>query len=130
MTTEKSAAKREAQSKVWLDFGPLLMFFASFQYFKRNNPDEAIIWAAGVLAVAATIALAWSWFKHKQTSPILIFSTIVIGGVALLALLFDDKRIIFMKPTFMNVLFGVGVLGGMIFKKNFIKVMMLSLIHI
>ena len=75
MTTEKSAATREANSKLWLDFGPLLVFFGAFHYFKRENPDEAIIWAAGVLAIAATIALAWSWFKHKQTSPILIFST-------------------------------------------------------
>ena len=124
MTTKKSAAKREAKSKVWLDFGPLLVFFASFQYFKRNNPDEAIIWAAGVLAVAATLALAWSWVKHKQTSPILIFSTIVIGAFALLALLFDDKRIIFMKPTFMNTLFGIAVLGGIALKKNFIQMMM------
>ena len=58
MTTDKPAATREAKSKVWLDLGPLLVFFAAFHYFKRNNPDEAIIWAAGVLAVAATIALA------------------------------------------------------------------------
>jgi len=126
MSDEKSAAKREAGSKVWLDFGPLLLFFVAFQYFKRNNPDEAIIWAAGVLAVAAAIALAWSWFKHKQTSPILIFSTIAVGAFALLAFLFDDKRIIFMKPTIMNVLFGLGVFGGMYFKKNFIKMMMES----
>lgn len=126
MTTEKSAAKSEATSKVWLDFGPLLVFFAAFHYFKRNNPDEAIIWAAGVLAVAATIALAYSWIKHKHTSPILIFSTVVIGAFALLALLFDDKRIIFMKPTFMNTLFGIAVLGGMLFKKNFIQLMMRS----
>jgi len=124
MTTEKSGATREAKSKVWLDFGPLLVFFAAFHYFKRDNPDDAIIWAAGVLAIAATLALAWSWVKHKQTSPILIFSTIVIGAFALLALLFDDKRIIFMKPTFMNTLFGLAVLGGMFFKKNFIQLMM------
>jgi len=124
MTTEKSAATREANSKLWLDFGPLLVFFGAFHYFKRENPDEAIIWAAGVLAIAATIALAWSWFKHKQTSPILIFSTIVIGAFALLALFFDDKRIIFMKPTFMNTLFGLALLAGIVLKKNFMKIMM------
>lgn len=124
MTTEKSAATREAKSKMWLDFGPLLVFFAAFHYFKRDNPDEAIIWAAGILAIAATLVLAWSWIKHRQTSPILIFSTIVIGAFALLALLFDDKRIIFMKPTFMNTLFGVALLGGIALKKNFMKIMM------
>jgi len=26
-----------------LDFGPLLIFFVAFQYFKRQNPDDLII---------------------------------------------------------------------------------------
>jgi len=38
--------------------------------------------------------------------------------------LFDDKRIIFMKPTFMNTLFGIALLGGIVFKKNFMKILM------
>ena len=47
-------------NKFWLDFGPLLAFFAAFQYFKRSNPDDAMVWAAGVLAVLAAIALTYS----------------------------------------------------------------------
>ena len=108
----------------WIDFGPLLLFFAAFMYWKRDNPDDAMIWAAGVLAVAAAVALIYAWFKYKHTSPILIFSTVVIGAFALAAFLFDDKRFIFMKPTVMNVIFGLAVLGGVFFKKNVIKMMM------
>lgn len=108
----------------WIDFGPLLLFFVSFMYLKRENPDEAMIWAAGVLAVAAAVALIYAWFKYKHTSPVLIFSTVVIGGFALAAFLFDDKRFIFMKPTVMNTIFGVAVIGGVVFKKNVIKMMM------
>ena len=93
-------------------------------YWKRDNPDDAMIWAAGVLAVAAAVALIYAWFKYKHTSPILIFSTIVIGGFALAAFLFDDKRFIYMKPTVMNVIFGIAVIGGVMFKKNVIKMMM------
>jgi intracellular septation protein len=83
-----------------------------------------MIWAAGVLAVAATLALIYAWVKYKHTSPILIFSTVVIGAFALAAFLFDDKRFIYMKPTVMNVIFGLAVIGGVFFKKNVIKLMM------
>ena len=108
----------------WIDFGPLLIFFASFMYLKRDYPDDAMIWAAGILAAAAALALIYAWFKYKHTSPVLIFSTVVIGGFALAAFLFDDKRFIYMKPTVMNAIFGIAVIGGVFFKKNVIKMMM------
>lgn len=119
-------AKLEGQKKLpfWIDFGPLLLFFASFMYWKRDNPEDAMIWAAGVLAVAAAIALIYAWIRYKHTSPILIFSTIVIGAFALAAFLFDDKRFIYMKPTVMNAIFGLAVFGGIIFRKNVIKLLM------
>jgi intracellular septation protein len=119
-------AKLEGQKKLpfWIDFGPLLVFLAAFYYLKRDHPDDALIWAAGVLAVAAVIALAYAWLKYKHTSPILIFSTVAVGGFALAAFIFDDKRFVFMKPTVMNALFGTAVLGGVFLKKNIIKMFM------
>ena len=122
--TEDTAKPPAKKLPVWIDFGPLLIFFLSYQYFKRSNPDDATIWAAGVLAVAAALALLYAWFKYKHTSPILIFSTFVIGGFALAAFIFDDKRFVFMKPTIMNAIFGLAVIGGVVFKKNVIKMMM------
>ena len=120
------AAKLEGKKKLpfWIDFGPLLIFFAAFHYLKRSYPEDALIWAAGVLAVAAVIALIYAWLKYKHTSPILIFSTVLIGGFALAAFIFDDKRFVFMKPTVVNVIFGIAVFGGVIFKKNVIKMFM------
>jgi len=123
--TDKTAASAPAKKlPFWIDFGPLLLFFGAFMYWKRAHPDDALIWAAGVLAVAAAAALIYAWFKYKHTSPILIFSTVVIGGFALAAFIFDDKRFIFMKPTVMNAFFGTAVLGGILFKKNVIKMLM------
>lgn len=124
--TPPAAAPAEGTKKlpVWIDFGPLLVFLAAFYYLKRDHPDDALIWAAGVLAVAAVLALAYAWFKYKHTSPVLIFSTVAVGGFALAAFIFDDKRFVFMKPTVMNGLFGAAVIGGVILRKNVIKMFM------
>jgi len=121
--SEETTSTPAKKPSFWLDFGPLLVFFAAFHYLKRDYPDDALIWAAGILAVAATLALAWAWLRHKHTSPLLIFSTVVIGLFALAAFLFDDKRFVFMKPTVMNTVFGVAILGGILFKKNVLKLL-------
>lgn len=108
----------------WIDFGPLLVFFIAFQYFKRSHPDQAMLWAAGIFAVVAVIALLIGWLKYKHFSKMLIFSTAIIVVTAGLALLSGDKRIFFMKPTVINILFGLAVIGGIFLKKNVIKMMM------
>jgi len=117
MSDEAANQAAPKKNSFWLDFGPLLIFFGGVHYLKRDYP-------AGILAVAATLALAWAWIRHRHTSPVLIFSTIVIGGFALAAFIFDDKRFVFMKPTVMNIIFGLAVLGGVLFKKNVIKMLM------
>jgi len=121
-TPEKTAEPKP--NKFLLDFGPLLAFFAAFQYFKRSNPDDAMVWAAGVLAVLAAIALTYSWLRHKYLSPILILSTSLVVFFAGLTFFTGDKKFLFMKPTIVNIFFGIGVIGGIFFNKNVIKLMM------
>ena len=125
-TADSAPASAPAKQKLpaWIDFGPLLLFFASFLYWKRDNPDEALIWAAAVLAVAATIMLLVGWVRYKRVSALLVFSTVVIGGSALIAWLTGDKRFIYQKPTFLNALYGVVILGGVVFRKNALKLLM------
>lgn len=122
--TQETTAPKKAPNKLWLEYGPLIAFFIAFQYFKRSHPDDAMVWAAGLLAVLATIALSYSWIKHKYLSPILILSTTLVVFFAGLTFLTGDKRFLFMKPTIINTFFGLGVIGGVFFKKNVIKMMM------
>ena len=107
----------------WLDFGPLLVFFVAFHWLRRDNPDEAMLWAAGVFAVAAVLALIIGWLRHRRVSGLLVFSTIVIVVTAGLALAFDNKAIFYMKPTAMNAIYGVLAIGGALVGKNLIKLM-------
>lgn len=108
----------------WLDFGPLLIFFISFQWLKRKNPDEAMLWAAGIFAIAAVIALALGWLKHKRVSPMLLLSTVIIVVTAGLALFSGNKIIFYMKPTIVNALFGIAAIGGVFMGYNVIRILL------
>ncbi|MGB3457220.1 MAG: inner membrane-spanning protein YciB [Litorimonas sp.] len=107
----------------WLDFGPLLVFFVSFHWLRRDHPDEAMLWAAGVFAVAAVVALGVGWVRHRSVSPMLILSTVIIVVTAGLALLADNPIIFYMKPTIVNSLFGLAAIGGVLMGRNVIQLM-------
>ncbi|MGJ8560587.1 MAG: septation protein A [Litorimonas sp.] len=107
----------------WLDFGPLLVFFISFHWIKRSNPDDAMLIAAGIFAVAAVIALAIGWIKHRKLSGMLMLSTAIIVVTAGLALASDNKIIFYMKPTIVNALFGIAAIGGVVLNRNIIRLM-------
>jgi intracellular septation protein len=113
-----------SHKSVWLDFGPLLVFFVAFHVIRRSNPDEALFIAAAIFSVAAVMALTLGWLKHKTISGLLVFSTLIIVGTTALALFFDNKLFLFMKPTVINTLMGVGVIGGVFFKKNVIRLVL------
>lgn len=122
--TQDTKTAPQKPNKLLLEYGPLIAFFAAFQYFKRSNPDDAMVWAAGILAVLAAITLTYSWLKYKYLPPFLILTTVLVVFFAGLTFLTGDKRFLFMKPTIINTFFGIGVIGGIYFKKNVIKMMM------
>jgi intracellular septation protein len=117
-------AAQKPKSHFWIDFGPLLIFFVTFHWLRRDNPDDALFIAAAIFAVAALIALALGWLKYRTLSFVLILSTILIVGTTALAFFFDNKLFLFMRPTVVNGLLGLGVLGGVVFGKNVLKVLL------
>ena len=120
---EATSAAPRPNNSFWLDFGPLLIFFVAFHWLRRDHPDEAMLWAAGVFAVAAVIALGLGWLRHKRVSGMLLLSTAIIVVTAGLALLSDNKVIFYMKPTIVNSLFGIAAIGGALVGRNVIKLM-------
>ena len=118
---EASAAPRP--QSFWLDFGPLLIFFGVFHWLRRSRPDEVMLIAAGVFAVAAVIALVIGWLRHRRVSGMLVLSTAIIVVTAGLALLSGNPVIFYMKPTIVNALFGVAAIGGVLLGRNVIKLM-------
>ena len=128
-TPPKTSVAKKQKPSQWLEFGPLLVFFILYQVLKKSQPDNALYIAAAVLAGLSVLTLIYSRVKYGSLPMMLVFTTVLVSGSAALAYFFKDERFIYMKPTVINALFGVAVIGGVLVKKNVIQMIMGSAIE-
>ena len=95
------------------DFGPLLIFF----FFYYNN-DKSLIVAIPPFIVATILALAIVWFLEKKIPMVPLIGGILITFFGLLTIYFKNPIFIYIKPTIINILFGLALLFGRYFTKE------------
>ncbi len=116
---QEAAVVAKPSYPAWLpfaiDFGPLLVFFATF---KLTKSDGAFGDTAGAIQgtiafmIAILVAVAVSQWKLKKVSPMLWLSAILVIGFGGLTIWLNDERFIEMKPTFIYAGFAALLLGG------------------
>jgi len=102
---------------VLVDYGPLLVFFLSYRFFKPEGSDTAgeilaVMKSTGAFIVAALTALAISKWRLGRVSPMLWLSTALIVGFGALTIYTGDQWWIQRKPTVIYLLFGIALLVG------------------
>lgn len=125
-STDTHASKAEKQNpllKMALELGPLLIFFFGNlrgEWLARTFPELTAIGgplliATALFMVATVISLIISKivFKHLPVMPFV--SGIVVMVFGGLSIWLQDDTFIKMKPTIVNTLFGVVLLGGLAF---------------
>ncbi len=112
--------------KLVLELGPLMVFFFANtrgEWLAQKFPALAelggpIFIATGLFMAATIVALAVSW-ALVRTLPIMpLVSGVVVLIFGALTLYLQDDVFIKMKPTIVNALFGVTLLGGLAFGKS------------
>lgn len=112
--------------KLALELGPLLVFFFA------NARGESLIetWpslgslggplflATGLFMVATAISLSVSWLLTRSLPIMPLVSGVVVFVFGALTLWLQDEVFIKMKPTIVNTLFGVVLLGGLFFGRS------------
>lgn len=102
-----------------VDYGPLLVFFLAYRYFKRDAGDAGL---AEVVAVtkgtasfmaATVVALIVSKLRLGRISPMLWLSTVLILGFGTLTVLLGDPFWIQVKPTAIYLLFSGVLFAGL-----------------
>ena len=116
--------------KMALELGPLVVFFI----VNTKGEDmlaalpvlgqwftQPIIFATAVFMVAMTISLALSWLLLRKIAVMPLVTGAVVLVFGGLTLYFQDSTFIKMKPTITNTLFGVTLLGGLLFGQSLLK---------
>lgn len=122
-TKASPAEKQNPVPKMALELGPLLIFFFGNlrgEWLARTFPELTAIGgplliATALFMVATIISLVISKiiFKHLPVMPFVSgIVVLVFGG---LSIWLQDETFIKMKPTIVNTLFGVVLLGGLAF---------------
>ena len=97
-----------------LDLGPLIVFFAGFKYL-------GIFGATAAFMAAVLLSLAIGFVLEKKLSPMPLFTAILVVIFGGLTLYLKNDMFIKMKPTVLYAFFGATLIGGLWFKRLFIK---------
>ncbi|WP_342360185.1 septation protein A [Terrarubrum flagellatum] len=139
--------ERQAENpllKLALEMGPLLLFFAANsrpQWFAPllslalpenllNGPQSGIFAATAVFMPAMLVSVIASMMivgKPPIMPLVSLFVVLVFGG---LTLYLQDDHFIKMKPTIVNALFGIVLLGGLFFGRSLLSIVLNSVFQL
>jgi len=109
--------KSEA-SPAWLrpaaDYGPLVLFFGTYML-------SGLMAATAVIVVASLLALALTWFYERRVPLMPLVTAAVVSVFGGLTLWLQDETFIKMKPTIIQLIFAVVLLGGLAFQRPLLK---------
>ena len=102
----------------YLEFGPLLLFFAT-NYFTKD-----IMLATAVLVGSTLVALGLSWTLDRRIPKLALFGCIAVTLFGGLALHFDDEWYIQIKPTVISGGLALFLAGGQLLNKAPLKALL------
>jgi intracellular septation protein len=103
--------------KILIEAGPLISFFLA-------NWLGGIFWATGIFMATTAAALLLSWILTRRFAVMPLISAGFVAVFGVLTLWLHDDTFIKVKVTLINALFGVILLGGLIYGQIFLKFVM------
>jgi intracellular septation protein len=97
-----------------VEYGPLICFFIAYIKF-------GLMAATGALMAASVVAIAASYILERRVPVVTVATAVVVMVFGGLTLYFDDERFIKLKPTIVQGLFAVVLIGGLFFNKPLLK---------
>jgi len=100
--------------KMALELGPLVVFF-----IVNSRADIFVGTAWFMAAMVLSLALSWLLLKKIALMPLVTGAVVLVFGG--LTLWLHDDTFIKMKPTIVDTLFGVTLLGGLVFRVSLLR---------
>lgn len=104
--------------KQFLDFLPLIVFFAFYKLYD-------IYVASGALIVATALALVFTWVKYRKVEKMTLITFLMVAVFGTLTLVFHSDLFIKWKVTVIYALFAIALLvSQLVLKKPLIQRML------
>jgi intracellular septation protein len=118
--------------KLVLELGPLALFFVANAYADRfGYADNQRIYAATALFIVATIvALSVNYALIRKLPIMPMVSGVVVVVFGGLTLFLQNDMFIKLKPTIVNTMFGLVLLGGLYFRKPLLEIVLDSVFEL
>jgi intracellular septation protein len=118
--------------KLALELGPLGLFFLGNAYADRfgYTGDHRIFAATGLFIAATVVALAIHYALVRRLPIMPLVSGVVVAVFGGLTLALQDETFIKLKPTIVNTLFGLVLLGGLAFGRPLLSVVLDSMFRL
>lgn len=113
-----------------VELGPVLVFMLAYNLAQRTAPDDAIFIATGAFMAATSAAVVYAWKMQRRFPPMLFVTASVVLVFGALTLILQDKTFVFLKPTIINGLFSCGIFGGLLARKNVLKMLLGSALRL
>src|SRR3712207_521780 len=120
LMTEVASRRLNPFLKLALELGPLGLFFVA-------NQRAGIFAATGIFIAATLVALAIHYVLVRKLPIMPLVSGVVVVVFGGLTLLLQDELFIKLKPTIVNSLFGLTLLGGLYFGKPLLALVLDSM---
>src|SRR5690606_8669351 len=114
-----------------VDFGPLLVFFATYRYFApADDSGVGIVLAVSnstlAFMAATLVALVVSKWRLGKVSPMVWLSAVLILGFGGLTVVLNDPFWIQIKPTAIYLMFAAVLFAGLMRGKAMLKYLLQS----
>lgn len=118
--------------KLALELGPLALFFLANAYADRfGYADQQRIYAATALFILATLAaLTINYVLVRKLAIMPMVSGVVVVVFGGLTLALQNEMFIKLKPTIVNTMFGLVLLGGLYFRKPLLEIVLDSMFEL
>ena len=97
-----------------VDYGPLAVFFASYLAF-------GLMAATAALIAVSLVALLLAWLLERRLPLVPLITAAIVAVFGGLTLWLQDETFIKMKPTIVQAVFGLVLLGGLAFGRPLLK---------
>ena len=107
--------------KQLLEFFPLIVFFAV--YYKS---DKDLYLSIAAVIVATLISLVALYIKERKVSTMMLVSTVILIVFGGLSIFLKNEIFFKMKPTIINALFAIVLIGSTLINKPVLKMLLNS----